>query len=136
MTNRNYKIHSIAFSFAYLLMTIKNQGIELFSFGQFLTIAWILAKGQLSKEQTIFFVRSNGEKRVARVKKIVSIEKTINKGFVRFIEVDENGNEKFRSFRFERYDFEAHKAAKQRKDSDTKETKIIKLQSKKQAIAA
>lgn len=73
------------------------------TFSQALKAAWKIIKMQMGYLETVMFAKSTGEVRKAEVIAIGSLT-TIEKGFVRFIEIIE-GKSQWRSFRIERMIF-------------------------------
>ena len=66
--------------------------------------AWVIAKLNINIEQVIKFAKAEGEERKASA--IYATIDTIEKGYVKFVELLESGVEQWRSFRVERLIFE------------------------------
>lgn len=72
------------------------------SFSDALKAAWKIIKLTLSRQTEIKFAKKSGEIRKALALKIINLEDTIDRGFARFIEINSDGEEQFRSFKIER----------------------------------
>lgn len=62
--------------------------------------AALIAAWKIVKEGVVTFVKETGEIRTACIKSFTTIER--GKGFAKFIEINSDGIEQFRSLRFER----------------------------------
>ena len=83
------------------VMTIAHQIRNYFNtWSQALKAAWLLVKLRMGQIITIQFAKSTGEIRTAEVVAVGSFS-TIEKGFIRFVELVEEGSQ-WRSFRIER----------------------------------
>lgn len=86
-------------------MTIAHTIKNLFkSFSDALKAAWIIIKLHLGKSIEITFAKDTGELRTARAIAIGSLS-TIEKGYIRFVEMIEEERTQWRSFRVERLVF-------------------------------
>lgn len=92
---KNYQLHKTVFQVAHIIKSAFE------TFGEALKAAWKIAKMNFGRTVTVKFVKSNGEIRTATAKGTGNLE-TIKKGFVRFIELLNDGSTQYRSFRIEK----------------------------------
>ena len=125
------KNHSSAFKFAWLVISFFGG-----CFSKALKTGWILAKLRNGQKVTIYFDKVNkktGEVTPRRaIAVILGSTKTIEDGYVKFVEQLPNGKTQYRSFRFERLIFDKEKQNNIDKIYN-QETKVISLQAVKVA---
>jgi len=86
-------------------MTFAHQIKEQFpTFADALRAGWVLAKLQREQQVQITFAKQTGEIREAKAVGMGSVD-TLVKGYVRFVELLENAETQWRSFRLERLVF-------------------------------
>lgn len=71
------------------------------NWSQALKAGWKIVKMQSGRTTMVEFTKDNGEKRIAEVLAIGSL-KTLDQGFLRYVEQTANGKTQWRTFRLDR----------------------------------